>query len=40
MALAWVYQAKRPATRAARVEQVAAIAARGEPISNLWARRD
>jgi len=40
MALAWVYQAKRPATRAARVEQVAAIAARGEPISNLWQRRD
>ena len=40
MALAWVYQAKRPATRAARVEQVAAIAARGEPIANLWARRD
>jgi hypothetical protein len=27
-------------TRAARVEQVAAIAARGEPISNLWQRRD
>jgi uncharacterized protein YdeI (YjbR/CyaY-like superfamily) len=40
MALAWVYQAKRPATRAARVEQVAAIAALGEPISNLWLRRD
>lgn len=40
MALAWVYQAKRPATRAARVAQVAAIAGRGEPISNLWARRD
>ena len=40
MTLAWVYQAKRPATRAARVEQVAAIAARGEPISDLWARRD
>lgn len=40
MALAWVYQAKRPATRAARVEQVAAIAARGEPISNLWQRRE
>ena len=36
MALAWVYQAKRPQTRAARVEQVAAIAERGEPISNLW----
>ena len=40
MALAWVYQAKRPATRAARVEQVAAIAARGEAIANLWQRRD
>ena len=40
MALAWVYQAKRPATRATRVEQVAAIAGRGEPISNLWQRRD
>jgi uncharacterized protein YdeI (YjbR/CyaY-like superfamily) len=40
MALAWVYQAKRPATRAARVGQIAAIAARGEPISNLWQRRD
>jgi uncharacterized protein YdeI (YjbR/CyaY-like superfamily) len=38
-ALAWVYQAKRPATRAGRVEQVAAIAERGEPISNLWQRR-
>ena len=40
MALAWVYQAKRPATRAARVEQIAAVAARGEPISSLWRRRD
>jgi len=40
MALAWVYQAKRPATRAARVQQVAEIAARGEPISDLWVRRD
>ena len=38
-ALAWVYQAKRPATRAGRVEQVAAIAERGEPVSNLWQRR-
>ena len=37
-ALAWVYQAKRPQTRAARVEQVAAIAERGEPIANLWRR--
>ncbi len=37
-ALAWVYQAKRPETRAAHVEQVAAIAGRGEPISNLWRR--
>jgi len=39
-ALAWVYQARRPQTRAARVEQIAAIAGRGEPISNLWQRRD
>jgi uncharacterized protein YdeI (YjbR/CyaY-like superfamily) len=38
--LAWVYQARRPATRAARVEQIAAIAGRGEPIANLWQRRD
>ena len=38
MALAWVYGAKRPETRAARVEQVAAIAGRGEPIANLWRR--
>jgi Uncharacterized protein conserved in bacteria len=37
-ALAWVYQAKRPETRAAHVEQIAAIAGRGEPISNLWRR--
>jgi len=37
-ALAWVYQAKRPETRAAHVAQVAAIAGRGEPISNLWRR--
>ncbi len=37
-ALAWVYQAKRPQTRAARVEQVAAIAVRGEPIADLWRR--
>jgi uncharacterized protein YdeI (YjbR/CyaY-like superfamily) len=40
MALAWVYQAKRPQTRAGRVEQIAATAGRGEPISSLWARRD
>ncbi len=33
--LAWVYQARRPSTRASRVEQIAAIAGRGEPISNL-----
>ncbi len=39
-ALAWVYQAKRPATRAARVERVAAVAASGEPISSIWQRRD
>jgi uncharacterized protein YdeI (YjbR/CyaY-like superfamily) len=38
--LAWVYQAKRPATRAARVERIAAVAARGEPIAGLWQRRD
>jgi len=38
MALAWVYGAKRPETRATRVEQVAAIAGRGEPIANLWRR--
>jgi len=37
-ALAWVYQAKRPETRARRVEQVASIAGRGEPIANLWRR--
>jgi uncharacterized protein YdeI (YjbR/CyaY-like superfamily) len=37
-ALAWVYQAKRPETRAAHVEQVAALAGRGEPISSLWRR--
>ncbi len=39
-ALAWVYQAKRPATRALRVAQVAGIAGRREPISSLWQRRD
>jgi uncharacterized protein YdeI (YjbR/CyaY-like superfamily) len=38
-ALAWVYQAKRPATRAVRVAQIAATAGRGEPISSLWQRR-
>ena len=38
MALAWVYQAKRPETRARRVEEVAAIAGRLEPIANLWRR--
>jgi uncharacterized protein YdeI (YjbR/CyaY-like superfamily) len=37
-ALAWVYQAKRPETRTAHVEQIAAIAGRGEPISSLWRR--
>jgi uncharacterized protein YdeI (YjbR/CyaY-like superfamily) len=37
-ALAWVYQAKRPETRARRVEQVVAVAARLEPIANLWRR--
>ena len=39
-ALAWVYQARRAQTRATRVERVATIAASGEPISNLWRRRD
>jgi uncharacterized protein YdeI (YjbR/CyaY-like superfamily) len=38
-ALAWVYQAKRPETRAGRVRQIGAIAEGGEPISNLWQRR-
>jgi uncharacterized protein YdeI (YjbR/CyaY-like superfamily) len=37
-ALAWAYQAKRPETRAAHVEQIAAVAGRGEPISSLWRR--
>ena len=39
-ALAWVYQAKRPATRAVRVAQIVATAGRGSPISSLWQRRD
>jgi uncharacterized protein YdeI (YjbR/CyaY-like superfamily) len=39
-ALAWVYQAKRPATRTGRVAQIAATAGRGDPISSLWVRRD
>lgn len=39
-ALALVYQAKRPATRAERVEKIAATAGRGEPLSSLWQRRD
>ena len=39
-ALAWVYQARRPQTRAARVEQIAATAGRGDPIVSLWQRRD
>jgi uncharacterized protein YdeI (YjbR/CyaY-like superfamily) len=38
MALAWVYGAKRPQTRAARVEQVAALAERAQPIASLWRR--
>lgn len=38
MALAWVTQPKRPETRAAHIEQVAAVAGRGEPISSLWQR--
>ena len=36
--LKWIAQAKRPETRAAHVEQIAAIAGRGEPISSLWRR--
>jgi len=39
-ALAWVYQAKRPETRSGRVAQIAAVAARGEPLASLWPRRD
>ena len=39
-ALAWVYQARRPETRASRVGRIAAVAGRGEPISSLWQRRD
>lgn len=38
MALAWVYGAKRPQTRAARVAQVADMAEHGEPIASLWRR--
>jgi uncharacterized protein YdeI (YjbR/CyaY-like superfamily) len=40
MALARVYQARRPATRAARVEEIASVAATDAPISSLWQRRD
>jgi uncharacterized protein YdeI (YjbR/CyaY-like superfamily) len=40
MTLAWVYQAKRPATRAARVERVASVAGRGDPLSSMWRRKD
>jgi uncharacterized protein YdeI (YjbR/CyaY-like superfamily) len=39
-ALAWIYQAKRASTRATRVERIAEVAARGDPISTLWQRRD
>jgi uncharacterized protein YdeI (YjbR/CyaY-like superfamily) len=39
-ALAWVYQAKRASTRATRVERIAEVASRGDPISTLWQRRD
>jgi uncharacterized protein YdeI (YjbR/CyaY-like superfamily) len=39
MALGWVYGAKRPATRAARVERLAALAERGETIMSLYRRR-
>jgi uncharacterized protein YdeI (YjbR/CyaY-like superfamily) len=38
--LAWVYQAKRPETRASRIERVAAVAGRGEPIANAYQRRE
>jgi len=38
MALAMVYQAKRPETRAARVARVADTAGRGEPLSSMWRR--
>jgi uncharacterized protein YdeI (YjbR/CyaY-like superfamily) len=38
MALAWVTQPKRPETRAAHAERVAAVAARRESISSLWRR--
>jgi uncharacterized protein YdeI (YjbR/CyaY-like superfamily) len=40
MALGWVYGARRAATRAARVEQIAALAERGETIMSLYRRRD
>jgi uncharacterized protein YdeI (YjbR/CyaY-like superfamily) len=39
-ALAWVYQAKRPETRAGRVAQIAGVASRRERLSTLWTRRD
>lgn len=39
MTLAWVYWARRPVTRAARVEQVVSVAGRGEPLSSMWRRR-
>ncbi|MFI5259418.1 MAG: YdeI family protein [Candidatus Limnocylindrales bacterium] len=39
-ALGRVYLAKRPQTRAQRVEQIADMAGRGEPIANLFQRRD
>jgi uncharacterized protein YdeI (YjbR/CyaY-like superfamily) len=39
MALGWIYQAKRPATRAAHVEQIAALAERGESIMGLYRYR-
>jgi len=35
-ALGWVYQARRLGTRAARVEKIAAVAARGQPISSAF----
>ena len=40
MALAWVTQAKRPATRAGRVEQVAGAAERRERLLDVLTRRD
>jgi len=40
VALAWVYQAKRSATRAGRIGRIAEVAARGDPIGGIWQRRE